>query len=92
MVYRLNRVHGLHLGSFINPTLSLVEACQEEWAEEHRVEAITEWLEGDALVDEDSTDEDMLASPDETTVPVDLPNGKIVGVFELRELLREGPG
>jgi len=43
------------------------------------------------LVDEHSTDEDMLASPDETTVSVDLPNGKIVGVFDLRDLLREGP-
>ena len=84
MVYRLNRVHGLHLGSFINPTLSLVEACQEEWAEEYRVEAIAEWFESDPLVNEDSAEEDMLASPDETAVPMDLPNCKIVGVFELR--------
>ena len=91
MVYRLNRVHGLHLGSFINPTLSLIEACEKERSEEHRVEAIAEGFESDPLVNEDSADEDMLAAPDETAVPVDLSNGKVIWVFEIWERFREGP-
>ncbi len=91
MVYTRNRVHGLHLGSFINPTLSLVEAGEKEWSEEHRVEAIAEWFESDPLVNEDSAEEDMFAAPDETAVPVDLPDGEVIGVLEFWELLWEWP-
>ena len=92
IVYRTNRVHGLHLGSLVDPTLPIVEPGKECGSEKNRPEPLREGLEADEFVFEDMADKDVISPPDDAAITVDLSSEEIVGVIEISEFSRISTG